>query len=544
MALISLGRSLTGLIPEFLKIDLTTYKFSTKFLNYLQSLSDNSKISSIKTLKKIVYLCNYQFYKNDSSLLSFAERLLENHFKICRSERKAIQESIYKLYVITLINQSISHQSQDLKKAMSWIIKAVKVTSSIKFTSAEGKSLKFIAKLKEAELCIYTHKFEMGISCAQQVLHEVQSKLQKQKRGSIKILAKLAINAFHKIAVCEEARGMRSSADVALDNAELIREEYLKGDLKEGDVEPDVFKNFKKFIRNGSTARNSFTRKMTEKRMTRLKIPLDPINEHIEKVGFLSDPHRIEPREEPHKRYYSSQRLKALDEILTGKKDVISMNTDKYFYNHIVRALNLNKDIQFSPKFIIDQVKSHVEELTEAKESLKSRRKFFKPAHRDPETVTKKLEKIETEFENHLKVQEVRLKSKLKTRVYQKLIKNINVPTVSCRAPPQQSLHFKQPMLQRQNTMISTPEVVSKSESPKPVFKKDDVKKEIEDQINEIYQDIHGRLSPTSTKVSCESPGNLASSTVRLKKVKSSRIRTRIQKTATNGIFKTEITFN
>lgn len=543
MALISLGRSLTGLIPEFLKIDLNSYKFSTKFINYLQSLSENSKISSIKTLKKIVYLCNYQFHKNDSSLLSFAERLLENHFKICRSEKKIIQESIYKLYVITLINQSISHQSQDLKKAMSWIIKAVKVTSTIKFTSAEGKSLKFIAKLKESELCICTQKFDLGIICAQQVLHEVQCKLQKHKRGNIKILAKLAINAFHKIAICEEARGMRSSADVALDSAELIREEYLKGDLKINNIESET-KTYKKFIRNGSATRTNFTRKITEKRMTRLKIPFEAVNEHLEKVGVLSDPHRMEPREEPHKRYYSSQRLKVLDEILTGKKDVVSMNTDKYFYNHIVRALHLNKDIKFSSKFIVDQVKNHVEELTEAKESLKSRRKIFKPSPRDSETVTKKLEKIENEFENHLKVQEVRLKSKLKTRVYQKLIKNINVPSVTCRAPPQQTLHFKQPLFYRQSTVILTPEVPSKSESPRPVFKKDDVKKEIEEQINEIYQDIHGRLSPTSTKVSCESPGNLASSTVRQKKVKSSIIRSKVQKTATNGIFKTEITFN
>jgi hypothetical protein len=286
------------------------------------------------------------------------------------------------------------------------------------------------------------------------------------------------------------------------------------------------------------SSRESFKRKGSEKRSTRLKIPGDIAVEN-ERIGFLSDPFRYSqiPKETP-KRYYSTQRLKILDEVISGQKDLVSMNTDKYFYNHIMKALDLKKDLKFDPYKIVSQVEAHVSALTEAKQDLKSKRKTLKPLKQDSE-VSKKVDKMEAEFENHLKLQEVRLKSKLKTRVYQKLIQNISIPSLTHRIPPPQALHFKPPAYSRQSTVILTPH--PKVDSPLPVLNKDDVKKEIEDQIDEIFQEIKGRVSP-SNFLSLESPGRLASSTVRHTKA------TSLKKNSgkipnTSKVFKTEVTF-
>ena len=548
MSLLSLSKSLSTLIPTSHYSSVLPSNFSPKFLKTVEALpSEPINITSIKSLKKLAYICNYQFKKNNPDMLKFSEKLLEAHINQFKHEKKPLKESIVKLYIITLINHSISYEKSNIKKAMNYLIRALKYTENFKFKSNEGKVLKFIVKIKESELCIFSQKYDLGITCAQQALNSVLSKLRKPNKPEyIKTLAKIAINAFHKIAVCEEAKGFRSSADVVLDSAEKIREFYLPDQQNLDLLEQEINHKLSNFNRKDRSI-NNFTRKTKKKRLTRLRIPRETIIEHFQLTGFNTDRSRISEKNKPPKvpgRYYSSERLKLLDKVLSEKKDPILMNTDNFFYSHISRELKIAKDITQSPEKVVSQINEHIKVLIEAKLNLKSKKKIYKPENQDSNNMVRKLEKIQEEFESRMRLQEVRLKSKLKTRVYKKLLKNINVPNFNRkRTPPPQALFFQQPLLRRRNTVV-TPvghreEKVNKNENKVEVFKR-----EIEDQLEEIYKEIHGPAEVKARESHLENPGKLAGSAVKPKKFKI-KMKTvkRVTVNPIKSIFKTEVNF-
>jgi hypothetical protein len=90
-----------------------------------------------------------------------------------------VPESILKLLIITYLNQSIYYEKIDLAKAMISVISAKKISEKHKFTSFQGKLLVFVSNLRECELCIFNKKYTLGISCAQNVLRLVMTKLEK-----------------------------------------------------------------------------------------------------------------------------------------------------------------------------------------------------------------------------------------------------------------------------------------------------------------------------------------------------------------------------
>lgn len=550
MSLLSLSKSLSSLIPKSSNSSQASPKISQKFLTTLQSIpEDPTNINSVKALKKFVYICNYQFKKNNPSMLKIAEKLLENHLKQTKQDKNPQKESIIKLYIITLINHSTSYERSDIRKSMNYLIRALKLSENHKFRSNEGKVLKFIVLIKQSELCIFSQKYENGIACAQQVLNSILVKLVKPKKpDNIKTLAKIAINAFYKIAVCEEARGLRSSADVALDSAEKIRETYLPNQQNLDQLELEMNHKLSNYKRKDKHT-CSYVRKTKKKHLTRLKIPRETIFEHFQ---YSNRSTRWSDMEKPEKlpgRYYSSERLKALDKLISEKRDPILMNTDNYFFTHISRELQISKDITLSPQKVVGQINEHIKALSEARENLKSKKKIFKPEKRDSNKMMKKIEKIQEEFDNHMKIQEVRLKSKLKTRVYQKLMKNINIKFASGkRTPPPQTLFFQKPLVKRRNTAVTQVEqpreVVAevKKENKAEVFKR-----EIEDQLEEIYKEIHGNNEVKHRESPLEHPGKLAGSAVKPKKVKTqikSIRRVTLNPNATqSNFFKTEVSF-
>ena len=551
MSLLSLSKSLSNLIPPSQHPSAQFLTFSPKFLKTVETIpTEPINITSIESLKKFAYICNYQFKKNNPSMLKFSEKLLEVHINQFKHEKKPLKESIVKLYIITLINHSTSYERSNIKKAMNYLIRALKHTENFKFKSNEGKVLKFIVKIKESELCIFSQKYDLGITCAQDALNSVLGKLRKPNKPEyIRTLAKIAINAFHKIAVCEQAKGLRSSADVALDSAERIREFYLPEQQNLDLLEKEINLKLSNFNRKGKIT-NSFVRKTKNKRLTGLRIPNETIIEHFQKSGFNTDRSRISEKSKPEKipgRYYSTERLKVLDKLLSDKKDPILMNTDNYFYSHISRELQITKDITQSSEKIVNQINEHIKVLIEAKQNLKNKKKIYKPEIRNSNNIETKLEKIQEEFDNQMKLQEVRLKSKLKTRVYKNLLKNINVTTISAkRTPPPQILFFEQPLLRRRCTVV-TPQghrEDKKSEVKIKENKADVFKKEIECQLEEIKKEIHGLVEEKVKESHFENPGKLAGSAVKPKKLKIQikKIK-RVTLNPYKSIFKTEVSF-
>ena len=533
MSLLSLSKSLNNILAGFHTAStMKNLKTSKQFKNFETQISERPASYSLKLIKKIAYLCNYQ-YKNEKKInLDIADQLLQNWIKQAKNSDISIPESIYKLQIITYINKSINYEEPDPTKAMLSIIKAIKLSEQQKYKSLQGKLLKFIAKLRECDLCISKNRYELGISCAQQILKSVIVKLKKPRITKntryMKSLSKVAINAFYKIGICEEARGLKKAAEKAYENAYIIGRKYIKQNKIFTDLNQELIHQRKQHKKATQNLKEHQIYHNTERLTSRLKIPTD--NNSLQERFFANsdfDSKKINeknPKKIPG-RYYSEDKLEKLSQILQEKKDPIIMNSDHYFYKHIRDALKIDENITDKVGNVLEKAKNHIQEVNIIKEELKSRRKPIKSigyAHRD-DYVYRKINRIEQKFENKLKIQEIKFRSKLKSKVYRKLLKSINIPTrLNNRIVPPQTIFFKEPIIRRLTTTLSLvePEKEKVFITHKNI---DTLNQEIETQLEELFQEINATPSVRASPIHNDSYlSPLAKSTLKIRSVKSS----------------------
>ena len=353
-----------------------------------------------------------------------------------------------------------------------------------------------MSNLRECELCIFNKKYTLGISCAQNVLRLVMTKLEKpHKKKRIKEMSMVAINAFYKIGLCEEATGQKKLAEIAYENANIIGKKYLNHEniLSELKDEVSVQNQIHNRKNHQSKDFENFRRK-SERKLTQPKIALENVfsPQHSSKTGEKDDQINFFGR------YYSNSKLERLSKLLFEKKDPIILNSDNYFYNHISKALSVGEDLQEKAEVVSKKVKDHIDEIVKSKEFLKSRRKFlhYEAFHYSSnEYINKKINLIEQKFENKLKLQEIKLKSKLKSKIYRKLLKSINFQgRFRHKITPEQTLFFTEPVNRRLTIMMTEP--LNLEPKKGPVKKKvEDINQEIEDQLELLYKEINGKRS-------------------------------------------------
>ncbi|OMJ76809.1 hypothetical protein SteCoe_23745 [Stentor coeruleus] len=561
MSLLSLSKSLTKAIPKSPLLASTLKKSSKSQKKLGIILQETNRLHSLKLIKQVSYLCNYKFKSQGESNLVLAHDILENYIKTCRQKSKTPPESIFKLLAITLINQSIFYEKNNPTKAMSSAIQAAKICSQNKFSSADGKFLTFVSKLRECELCLISEKYDMCIMSAQDVLKDVLKKLKNTKKPkTLQRLGAIAINAFHKIGTCEEFKGNKLAAEQAYLNAESLQQQYMKNDYLVEDLDNEVY-SLGKVHRRKSPVNTSHSERETV--YDRLKIPIE-----IKSINDLNGPKsskasiehegRSLTESRVHKipgRYYSNQQLQRLTQLLNQNKDPIVLSSDHYFYAHIFKSLRMDTDIHLKPETVTDQVKAHIDNLMKHKEIIKSRRKIRNDIKSDSDSseyVDKQVDRIEEEFEQRLKVQEIKMKSKLKSKVYKNLLKTINLPSRNKqRVLPSQTLHFKQPQIRRlttQGTTLRAPTLKTETQTKtKHKLNIYELNQEIEDQLDALYNDLHGSPKRPSSPTNREAaPCPLAKSAVKTRK-KEVIIRKSLSRAvggknlSTKSFFKTEL---
>ena len=510
MSLLSLSKSLSSILshhralPQKLKAD------SLKLVDRLDTLlKETPSFCCLKVIKQIAYLCNYKFNNEGELKLEIAEKILSSWVKIARNSQNPIPESIHKLQIITLVNQSICYEKTNAPKAMRSIIQAIKICEDHKYNTIHGKLLKFICKLRECEICISSKRYELGVFCAQKVLKDVLSKLEKsKKKRMVTDLSKVAINTFYKIGQCEDGLGNRKAAETAYENAEIIGKKYVSFDKIPSELDQELLFQGQGHKRLSKTPRASiFNFPNSELNHVMLHAPPEPI--------FLSE-NNLTPFKHSESRtrnsiilekrtlgrYYSTEQLQRLTRRLFEKHDPIVMNSDNYFYTHISKALNLGENqLQGKVDSVSKQVLEHIEVVNKSKELLKSRKRVYQVKEPDMysgDYVAKRINRIEQKFENKLKTKEIKMKSKLKSKVYRKLLKAINIPIkMNYRNPPAQTIFFKQPASRRITQTIVPTEPLQLPVKVR-VASIDDINQEIENQLEELNQEIN--VSPTTMR--------------------------------------------
>ena len=291
--------------------------------------------------------------------------------KSAKANNVKVVESIIKLLMITYINQSFCYQSLKPLKSIECLIKATKLTEQFRLKSFKGKLLKFIAKLRQCELYIQLKKYDLGTSCAQQVLQEVMKKLEKHKK-SRKILDQLgmvAVTAFYRIGICEECKGLHKAAESAFENANLIGKKYLNKDeiLLELDYEMITHKKLfsKKLLEKKKNLR--ITDISSDKKAALIKTE-ETQNEAITTKNADPSPKlrrslSIENTDENiFGRYYTNKELDKLTKMLKEEKNRKILNTDNYFFNKFSKTLAIS-ELSSSPTDTRRNVNEQLEEI-------------------------------------------------------------------------------------------------------------------------------------------------------------------------------------
>lgn len=516
MSLASLAASLKKYVSNSKNFSTSRLEDTKKHLKSFEFVSSNASSQYSKSLtKKIALMCNHKYKKDNGSKLRLAEEILLSWIKSAKSSGVKISESIIKLLIMTYTHQSFLYQQVKPSKAIEAIIKATKVTDQYQVRSFKGKMLKFIAKLRLCELYIDIKKYDLSIICAQQVLEQVLKKLEKpKKKRFIKELGMSAVTAFYRIGICHQYKGAKKSAEQAFENANLIGKRYLNNSKILLELDYEMI-HHRLILKSHTTEKPQKSnppilsfQNTTKNIKPPLQIKITEISSETPKSQTLeaqSRPRRSIAGEklEAHLpgRYYSNEDLQRLQIILNQESNHEIINTDNFFFKKLSKTLAIPGDLKASAKIIRDGVNKQLSDIWKHKEMLKKKKKVTTGLS----TSSNKLDvegricNIEEDFENDMKYQDLKIKFKLKTTIYKKLLRSINY-SGKAKAYPSQKLFFRPPEQRRASQLNLTRQLTNAKPSPLLREQVEDLNHEIEDQMEELMHEIQGTENPKKMK--------------------------------------------
>jgi hypothetical protein len=252
--------------------------------------------------------------------------------------------------------------------------------------------------------------------------------------------------AFYNIGVAEEYLNNKGNMYKAFKNAVAIGEQFLSKD------NPFFISALKALKEIESMKGKSFTSPSS-----RCSIRISPdqlvsqIKEHT-KNKFSLTVHQAEKKnsrseavlkkDEKKKpgRYYTEGKLKKIQERLEQKK-MNFVSVDKYFYQEISKLMNVQSDIKFLRPLTTSGARNLWDQQDEEKLKITNlREKKRYPQLTETNNVPKLSEKIQKlkEFdEGELKKQEIKIKSKMKTKVFKHILRAINDKDIKYTFPQQ-----------------------------------------------------------------------------------------------------------
>lgn len=421
-------------------------------LDRISNFHDSRTISvSMPITKQIASICNQIVIQKPSkvSYLKRAEQILTSWIHLANSLKISLHEKIFRLILLTYNNWATIYQSSaKYHLALSYLMKSFQIIDEREII--EAGSFQCVAKTKLNVSALYSelHRYEDAIKFAEDSLTTLQSELKlrfsaksfknmegKEKKHAEDMITTYVI-AFYNIGVAEEHLGHREQMREAFKNAVNIGTNFL-------DLGNEVLITAKKALTECSGSQSNITL-LTSRRS--IKIPPDMLSERflkprpISAVSSLPISERkfLRPKDFMRKnkdlsipgRYYSEAKLKKIQQRIEDATKLNFISADEYFYKEISKTMNVASDIKYLKPMKKKRHKKIWDLLIEDKRKISDLR--LKKQHRWKEEnlntsrIQKIIGKLKEEDEDAFKKQDIKIKSKMKTKVYKQLLRSIS----------------------------------------------------------------------------------------------------------------------
>ncbi|OMJ93983.1 hypothetical protein SteCoe_2892 [Stentor coeruleus] len=502
-------------------------------LDRISNLHDSPIVSiSMPITKQIASLCNQIVIINSSkvSYLKKAEQILMDWLHLANNLKISLHEKIFRLILLTYNNwASIYQNNSKYHMALSYLMKGLQIIDEREIIEAE--SFQYVAKIKLNVSALYSeiHRYDDAIKFAEDSLITLQSELKirfaakdfknmegKEKKRSEDMIITYVI-AFFNIGVAEECIGHRDQMREAFKNAVNIGTSFL-------DPSNEVLQAAKKALSECSTSKNSTITSLTSRNS--IRIPPEMLSERSQKNKACKIPSPLPPsshkflkprrflnkNHEQHilGRYYSQSELQKIQLRINDQDKLHFISADQYFYKEISKTMNIQGDIKYLKPLDTRGVMHCWDQQTGEKRKISDLR--LKKQHRwkseslNTSELQEKIDRLREEDEENEKRQEVKIKSKMKTKVYKQLLRSLSARKKYVF--PQQRLSFKPPIkdVVKKDESIQTPhsdiERNIKDNTEKRSKNVQATKDEIEDLMDKINEEI--RLIDVARGVSKE----------------------------------------
>lgn len=499
-------------------------------------LTDATIDYSVVLVEKLAYMCISRLKIKPLIKLQTSKELLESWISSAKVHKILIPETCVKLLAVTYLDLSLFFQNIKPSKSNKFVIEALKLTISYKFKTNRGRLLNFLCRSRLSELYIIAGKYDICILCCEKLLLEVQKKLLKiRKKRAVHELAMTSITAFYRIGMCNKLLERKEMASEAFMKAETIAKQYLgNGEIvNELEYEKKLFANLEiPKVKNGMSkclSPMSSDVKAQSPKTSNFSYT-STFSSRPKSKNLLSGSRSFELIPNYPKKYYNSEKLLKLRKMIESENSEKIITTDQFFYNKMTKKLGI--DIN-DPNCSKSQENHEMQNIQKSEISkLKDRRlyKGFKSEYYI-ENLDRKIEKLEENCENNLKMQEIKMKSTLKTKVYKNILKTINLKFNSKeKLMPAQRLFFDPPNKKFAETAKGREKIKRRLTIVNKRVR--DFNLEIEDQIAQLNKELNNSELERKAKAGKIGDGKLAKSTLK------SKIKTRHIKETIHKIFK------
>lgn len=422
-------------------------------LDRISNLHDSRTVSiSMPITKQIASLCNQIVIINSSkvSYLRKAEQVLTDWLHLANNLKISLHEKIFRLILLTYNNWATIYQTNSkYHMALSYLMKGLQIIDEREIIEAE--SFQYVAKTKLNVSALYSelHRYEDAIRLAEDSLITLQSELKirfaakdfknmegKEKKRSEDMIITYVI-AFFNIGVAEEYIGHRDQMREAFKNAVNIGTSFL-------DPSNEVLQAAKKALSECSTGKNSTITPLTSRNS--IRIPPEMLSERsiknkISKIPsplptsdhkFLKPRNLLSKNHEQHipGRYYSQAKLQKIQLRINDNDKLHFISADQYFYKEISKMMNIQGDIKYLKPLDTKGVMDCWDKQTGEKRKISDLR--LKKQHRwkseslNTSELQEIIDRLREEDEENVKKQEVKIKSKMKTKVYKQLLRSLS----------------------------------------------------------------------------------------------------------------------
>ena len=494
-------------------------------------------------VKKVATLCNrLATGRRTMEFLRRAEIALTEQVQRQQKEAQPLPARLFQLLTLTWSNLATWHKQRGgHRTALQYLLRASKLSTSCDYLNdPDSLHAQAQTKLNMAALFSELGRHQQAVKHAEAGLVALQREMTQRsveadtKQPAFQAMIMLFVVAFFNIGVGEEALGHKSEALEAFKNAVAIGTKHLLTPSPALTLAKQAVTDLMGSVEGFTPPRRSLHPPPHPGQIqlvsnqpspsSTLSPPQRPVHHRTQSAKDLMKPPRVRTivRAHSHRqltpgpwsptdlpgvalfkeeaRYYSQADLAKLRKRLEAGSKLKFVSSDQYFLTKITKTLNVSRDIQHLRPMSASKALEAWELDEEEKRRVSALRLKRHPqtgrtsSQHGLEVAMKLIGRLKEEDENIAKTSQVRHKSRMKTKAYQKTLETLQAQRNALQSFPSQRLFFRPPH-------SDSPE---KSLVPIESFKRismkaklPSAKEEIEKMMDEINSDLR-RMADTN----------------------------------------------